>query len=338
MLAGFRLFSVLYAVQSNQDGTFVVRYRLKCTRWKRTTRVEDLLIQQFRQEHALAEHFQPIALKWFIPLADKLVSHQTGAKKTFFVGINGCQGSGKTTLVQFLKTYFQQKHGLAVASLSLDDFYLDQHQRQKLSTQIHPLLKTRGVPGTHDTQLLADTLTLLASEEVKRVPLPVFDKGRDNPLPPESWPNVETPLAIVLMEGWCWGTEAQSPDELETPVNDLEKIEDPDGQWRQFVNQQLASCYATLYRKMDYWIMLKAPSFDCVQGWRQEQEQKLIRRRQSQQQSATMDEQKIGHFIKHFQRLTQHSLSRLPASCDRVLHLDTNRNITGITLRSDDDE
>ena len=34
-----------------------------------------------------------------------------------------------------------------------DDFYLTQAQRQDLAQQIHPLLKSRGVPGTHDVPL-----------------------------------------------------------------------------------------------------------------------------------------------------------------------------------------
>ena len=39
--------------------------------------------------------------------------------------------------------------------VSIDDFYLTRAERKKLGEQVHPLMETRGVPGTHDVQMLA---------------------------------------------------------------------------------------------------------------------------------------------------------------------------------------
>ena len=71
------------------------------------------------------------------------------------------------------------------------------------------------------------------------------------------------------------GATAQSYEQLEHPVNDLEKDEDADFLWRSYINQQLIHQYPKLFNLVDQWVMLKAPSFDCVYHWRQQQEQKL---------------------------------------------------------------
>ena len=44
-------------------------------------------------------------------------------------------------------------HGLRAAILSLDDIYLSGADRLQRANTIHPLLATRGVPGTHDVGL-----------------------------------------------------------------------------------------------------------------------------------------------------------------------------------------
>jgi D-glycerate 3-kinase len=62
------------------------------------------------------------------------------------------QGSGKTTLARALATAATAQ-GITTACLSLDDLYLTRAERLELSAKVHPLLATRGVPGTHDVSL-----------------------------------------------------------------------------------------------------------------------------------------------------------------------------------------
>ena len=38
--------------------------------------------------------------------------------------------------------------------ISIDDFYKTQKERLNLSKKVHPMLATRGVPGTHDVQMM----------------------------------------------------------------------------------------------------------------------------------------------------------------------------------------
>ena len=265
------------------------------------------------------------AQKWFIPLCERLLVHQKGAKKTFIVGINGSQGSGKSTLTAFIAAYLESVHNKNVVALSIDDFYFDKAHRGELSSHVHPLLATRGVPGTHDISLALDTINALQSAQ--SVAVPRFNKATDNPFPTAQWPLVDGPADVVILEGWCVGIKPQISSQLNAPVNSLEETEDPLGIWRNFVNTELASTYQTLFSLIDYQVMLKAPSFDCVFNWRLEQEDKL-RAATEGESTGIMSESEIARFIQHYQRLTEHALETLPDSCDTVFTLDENRAIT----------
>lgn len=216
---------------------------------------------------------------------------------------------------------------LNCAVLSLDDFYLDQTQRQHLAQTTHPLLATRGVPGTHNTDLMYSTLTALKAG--KPTLLPRFNKAVDNPFPKSEWPQIENQVNVILMEGWCWGVPPQPEAELLKAVNELEQSKDPLGSWRRYVNQQLLEAYLPIFELSDISLMLKAPSFDCVMQWRLEQEQKLAEKlKDSDDSSGVMSAEQIKHFISYFQRLTEHSLSQQPALSDVVWHLSPTRSIT----------
>ncbi|MDM7860959.1 kinase [Alteromonas sp. ASW11-36] len=282
--------------------------------------------QAFLTDQQLDSEYLVTALKWFKPLGDEIAVHHNGASNPFYVGINGAQGSGKSTLAAFLDFYLSQVKGLNVVRLSLDDFYLSQSDRLALSVKIHPLLKTRGVPGTHNMPLMNKTLERL--KEYGTVSIPRFNKATDNPYPVLEWPIVNSPVDIVIFEGWCWGTRAQANAQLNTPINTLEAEEDALGVWRNYINEQLAEAYEPIYALMDYWVMLRAPSFNCVEGWRIEQEHKLAARTAGVEQSAIMTDQQVKAFVSYFQRLTEHTLATLPEHMNCVYQLNEQRQIT----------
>ncbi|MDO6712103.1 kinase [Aliiglaciecola sp. 2_MG-2023] len=291
------------------------------------------LLEAFIEKHQLDANFGDVALTWFIPLAEKLKMHHDGAEGPIFVGINGCQGSGKSTLTELVLTYLVEIKQLRVINLSLDDFYFSKDYRQQLAQNIHPLLATRGVPGTHDTALLKQVLLSL-KERKTGFAIPRFNKATDDPFPTEDWPIIEEPVDIILMEGWCWGVTAQTNEQLSVPVNTLESEEDSNSVWRTFVNQQLQTEYQNLYQLMDFWVMLKAPSFECVFDWRLQQEQKLIQKlataSNSEANSGIMSANEIKRFIQHYQRLTDQSLATLSETCDVVFELDKHRKIINV--------
>lgn len=281
------------------------------------------LQQAFLDKHQLPQAYWELAEKWFAPLIPILLKHHNGAKP-FFLGINGCQGSGKSTLADFLAEHLRQ-HGLKVCVISLDDFYLSKARREQLANDIHPLLKTRGVPGTHDLLQAIQVFQQLYAGQACAVPR--FNKAEDDLYPPTQWQLISSPQDIIIFEGWCVASQVMH-DDLREPLNDLERQADPDSVWRQYVNSAL-KLYQPWFAFIDYLIMLKAPSFDQVYAWRLEQEQKLLATLKAQQMTASsvMNEAQIGHFIAHYQRVTEANLQHLPTTADIVFTLDNNRQI-----------
>ncbi len=236
------------------------------------------------------------------------------------LGICGAQGSGKSTLAEALAERLE-RDGLACAVLSLDDLYLTRAERERLARGVHPLLATRGPPGTHDTSLGIAVLDALKAGTPVR--LPRFDKSKDDRVDPSGWPEVAGQCDVVLFEGWCVGALPQAAAALAMPVNELELTEDRNGVWRGFVNEALAGPYQDLFARIDRLVLLQAPSFEVVLGWRFQQEQEL--RARSGDNSAVMDRQQLPRFIAHYERITRYILAEMPGRADLVIKLDRDR-------------
>jgi D-glycerate 3-kinase len=288
--------------------------------------------EAFIDRHRLMPDYLDSARIWLNPLAGALLLHQKGAGRPVLVGINGSQGSGKSTACDYLCEQLQVEGGVRVAVLSLDDFYLTRSQRERLAQTIHPLFATRGVPGTHDMALLGSTLDGLLSSGGGAVSIPRFDKALDERRPPEAWDRVAAGVDLVLLEGWCLGARPQSGEALAAPVNALERDEDPAGRWRCYVNDVIARDFLPLYRRVDQWVMLRAPSFQCVYRWRLEQEQKLAARTGGCA-SRIMSNEQLARFVQHYQRLTEHCLTELPPHVHYLFHLDEQRRISACEQR-----
>src|ERR1700753_2731069 len=77
------------------------------------------------------------------------------------VGIAGGQGSGKSTIAGAMKGVLEDAFQRRSVVVSLDDYYLPHVARQALAARVHPLLVSRGVPGTHDIPALREALQRL---------------------------------------------------------------------------------------------------------------------------------------------------------------------------------
>lgn len=246
------------------------------------------------------------------------------AGRPFVLGICGAQGSGKSTLADGLAERLTAA-GLRVAVLSLDDLYLTRAARQERARDIHPLLATRGVPGTHDVALGLAVLDRLA--QPGPVSLPRFDKAADTRAAQPAM--VDGPVDVVLLEGWCVGARPQDAAALADPVNDLERTRDADGRWRRHVNAALAGDYQRLFGRIDALVMLAAPGFAIVRDWRIEQEESLRRalRAEGRPTDTTMSDEQVAGFIQFYERLTRHILAEMPGRADLTLHLDERRRV-----------
>lgn len=272
------------------------------TKWQR-----DFLLRTALNEHYIGD-IEPI-FAW--------VRQQVKCtKQPFCLGINGAQGSGKSTLSAYLK-YALQYDGFSVAVVSLDDFYLSNAKRKQLAAHSHWQLKTRGVPGTHDIERAIEAVASFKSG--RPFVLPRFDKSSDNPLPRSHWENVKEPADVLIFEGWCVGLDAEPIGRLNDPVNQFEQLNDQKGTYRQYVNECLSGRYQSLFSLFDKLLYLNVGSFERVFQWRLQQEVQLKKRT-----GKGMSKAAIHEFIQYFERLTLWGMASLPVKCDYEIWVDEN--------------
>lgn len=111
-------------------------------------------INQLIETEGLPADYRDIVDRHWRPLSEDIAERyaENAGGKPLVVGISGAQGSGKTTLCRFLEVLMVE-HNQRAATLSIDDLYLTRAERERLGREVHPLLATRGVPGTHDPAL-----------------------------------------------------------------------------------------------------------------------------------------------------------------------------------------
>ncbi|EED30994.1 conserved hypothetical protein [gamma proteobacterium NOR5-3] len=282
--------------------------------------------RSFLEAHRLPDTYLQSAAKFFDPLAAMVARRRETRGGPLRLALNGSQGSGKSTLGDYLCRALTEDHALSTVALSLDDFYLTRAERRELAERVHPLLQTRGVPGTHDVPLLREVLDALGRDSSQPVSVPRFDKSLDDRAAPDAWTLVPAPVDVVVLEGWCLGATSESPEVLAQAINALERDEDPDAHWRSYSNQQLRDQYEALYADLDVWVMLAAPGFDQVLRWRTEQEQKL-RESVFGEGEGLMSDAALMRFVQHFERYTRQCLRDMPQRVDVLFKMDSDRNI-----------
>lgn len=319
--------------------------------------MNDLTAELMRAE-GLPDDFQTAVTRYLVPLAEKIAKRQEQLGRPMLVGVNGAQGTGKSTLALFLQSMLMSELGCPCARFSLDDLYRTRIERNWLARKIHPLLATRGVPGTHDLVLGQQTIDqLISAGPMTETRIPAFDKAIDDRLPHPRWPIYTGVAKVILIEGWCVGAQPEEDAEaLAAPVNSLEAEEDLEGGWREYVNIQLKGPYADFFGQLDMLIMLKAPSMECVLKWRTLQERKLADKSvyapeqskngllnsavakheyQNEQVRGIMSEGELIRFIMHYERLTLAMLRDMPARADAVLDIAADHQITGLHWREE---
>lgn len=305
-------------------------------------------------EKILADEQLPLSFKQnVLPYYQQLADHLLAIEKNRcqLIAINGAQGTGKSTLCLFLKAFIEQTKKRAVV-ISLDDIYLKKQERLALANKVHPLLKTRGVPGTHDLALGQTLIQQLTSANIHDLTyIPRFSKAHDDRAEKSQWTKYTGRPDFILFEGWCMGAQAEAETQLDKAINRLEQKHDANHCWRRYVNNILSKNYQIFFNQFEKLIMLKAPNFQSICEWRELQEKKLAKKMQKKTTAtaingtrqinndklkansafasnlSTMDKSTLHFFMMHYQRLTEHMLKEMPNRADILLHINKQHGI-----------
>jgi len=268
---------------------------------------------------------------FYIPISFWIENKYKKKGKTLILGFSGGQGSGKTTIAKILKIILKKFFKRKIYISSIDDFYKTLRDRSKMAHNIHPLFKTRGVPGTHDINLIKKFFYFLKKNKFLKIKLPKFDKSQDNRLKEKYWFNIKEKPEIVILEGWCVGAQPQSNFLIKKPINSLEKYEDKDLTWRKYVNKKLKKEYKKIFLMIDYYIFMKIPNFKMVFKWRLLQENKL--RKNSKFKKNIMSYNEIKRFIMFYQRITLQMIKDLSKSASVIVLLKKNHEIKKLLFK-----
>ena len=257
--------------------------------------------------------------KFYLPLSEWIYSVYIKDRKIKIIGLSGGQGSGKSTITGILKFILKKKYGLNLCVFSIDDFYKTKSERKKMSEKDHPLFLTRGVPGTHDIQLLNNILKKFKEKKFKNLLIPKFDKSIDDRSKKYKWQKIKKRPDIVILEGWCVGATHQKESDLKKPLNSIEKKFDQKLIWRRKVNYYLKNQYKKIFKKIDKLVYLKAPNFSYIYKWRLLQEQKM---KLTLKNKKTMSKQQVKEFIMYYERITKHMIKNFYKISDMTIFLD----------------
>tara|TARA_B110000196_G_scaffold33818_1_gene25498 strand:+ start:29 stop:958 length:930 start_codon:yes stop_codon:yes gene_type:complete len=281
---------------------------------------------KFKNKDRMIKSFLIPVSQWILKKANK--------KKTLIIGLAGGQGSGKTTISSILSIILKKYFKLNVFIVSIDDFYKTRKDRKILSKKKHPLLMTRGVPGTHDINLMLSFFKKIKSKKFKNLEVPKFNKAIDDRYSKTLWYKLKSKPDVVIFEGWCVGARAQKKNQLKKPINFLEKFYDQDTKWRLHVNNQLKTRYKELFDQLDGLLYLKAKNFNLLRSWRLKQERKLWLQTKNKKNLKIMSSGDVINFMQTYQRITQQMFKDAIKSSSIIMNLNSNHQIQNIRIKT----
>ena len=272
-------------------------------------------------------------IKSFLIPVSFWISKRVNKKKPLIIGLAGGQGSGKTTISSILTLILKKYFKLNVFKVSIDDFYKTRKDRKSLSKNKHPLLMTRGVPGTHDVDLMLNFFKKIKDKNFKSLQIPTFNKAIDDRCQKSLWYKIKTKPDVVIFEGWCVGARPQLNSQLKKPINSLEKVYDQGAKWRTYVNNQLKTKYNALFKQLDGLLYLKAKNFSLLREWRLKQERKLWVQTKNKKNLKIMSSGDVINFMQTYQRITQQMFKDAIKSSSVIMNLNSNHQIEKIKFK-----
>jgi len=281
--------------------------------------------EKFKNKEKMIKSFLIPSCFWIVKKINK--------KKPLFIGLAGGQGTGKTTITSIISIILKKYFKLDIFKISIDDFYKTRKQRTLLSKNKHSLLMTRGVPGTHDIDIMLNFFKKIKVKKFKILKLPKFNKAVDDRYSKSLWYKIQSKPDVVILEGWCVGARSQNFTELKKPINSLEKVHDQNFKWRQYVNYQLKTKYKKLFNQLDCLLFLKVKNFSILRRWRLKQEKKLWLKSKNKKNLKIMNKSEVKNFMDTYQRITQQMFKDMSKYSSIVMNLNNNQEIKNIKYR-----
>ena len=192
---------------------------------------------------------------------------------------------------------------------------------------------TRGVPGTHDIDLMLSFFKKVKSNNFKKLEIPKFNKAIDDRYKKSLWYKLRSKPDVVIFEGWCVGAKPQKNKQLQKPINSLERVHDQTAKWRTYVNNQLKTKYKRLFKQLDGLLYLKAKNFNMLKNWRLKQERKLWVQTKNKKNLKIMSSGDVINFMQTYQRITLNMFKHAPKYASIVLKLNSNDQINSIKFK-----
>jgi D-glycerate 3-kinase len=238
-------------------------------RWSRSSLLHDLLQRAGLRDRSIV---------WGVtlPLLERL-RRLAGSGANRVVGLSGLPGCGKSTLTELLAR-LASAEGLRLAVASIDDFYYPGEALDR-SMAGNPWQAPRALPGSHDVDLLQQTLTNWRQGGGLR--LPRFDKSlREARGDRSGWWQGEAD--VLLLEGWFLGCRPLGAGRLATLLasGDLPRREGltaAEVAWLPRIDAALNPYQAVWNDFTDLWLLWPERA-DLTRRWKAQQEATMRRR------------------------------------------------------------
>lgn len=222
------------------------------------------------------------------------------------IGVQGVQGSGKSTLVENLC-----KKNALYDAISFDDFYLshDTLQKQFYFTR-EKRWQQRGNPGTHEIKLITSVLRDFKKRS-KDIRVPIYDKsvhsGQGDRV---GFRHLSNDCNVLFIEGWCLGFVSKG-------LNDV-------------VDNKVKE-YEGIHQFIDALIILKPPHLEIVYEWREEAE--LSRRNDKKGMSKEQIKKFVDMYMWCYNEYLTDLYDRPPIRLCLTVSLDSSRFPYECTLK-----
>ena len=250
-----------------------------------------------------------------LPLLDQLQRLDRGEERSL-LGLAAMPGCGKTTLCAWLKLAAASQ-GLAVEVVSLDDFYYE-GQALDAAMRDNPWRAPRGIPGSHDVELLQHCLRQWRSDGAFESP--VFEKSlRQGRGDRAGWRALQADL--LILEGWFVGAGPWPASEAE-----LTSLAPSESAYRPVIQRSLAP-YQALWRELDCLWQLRPTALSHVMAWKRQQNQT-----QQQQTGAGLSDPELEAMTRSLQVCMPEAALVAGRSPDVVLQVTAQRGLQAVEL------